>query len=240
MLHSLKQLTIAMHNYHETHNSFPPGWLSRHPTDPSGGESWGWAPQLITFIDANNWYAEVYAPRQFPPDAGHEYDTSISLFLCPTAESPPTNPHYHGYATANYAAVNGGNLGHVSDESPSRANGIFGENSTISFDQITDGTANTLLFGERRMHASGAAAGIWMRSINHDGTAGDGTAVAGVCHRDAMLNDFTNPDAFSSAHDGGAHFAFADCSTRFISQNIAPEVYERLAGINDGVVDKDF
>lgn len=73
-----------------------------------------------------------------------------------------------------------------------------------------------------------------MRSVNEAGDGDDGTAVAGICDRAAMVNDVTNADAFSSLHTDGANFLMADGSVRFINETIEAEVYERLAGIADG------
>lgn len=127
--------------------------------------------------------------------------------------------------------MHGGGIAAVFD-GPHRGNGVFGESSSVTMSDIRDGTEQTFLLGERRL-SEGFHGAIWMRSINHAGNAGDGTAVAGVCDRRAMLNDPTSPDAFSSAHQRGANFAMADGSVRFVQNDIDPRVYERLAGIAD-------
>jgi prepilin-type processing-associated H-X9-DG protein len=80
----------------------------------------------------------------------------------------------------------------------------------------------------------GRGAGIWLRSVNAAGNGPDGTAIAGVCHHTARINDLTNPEAFNSEHDGGANFLFADGQVRFISETIDAATYESLASRADG------
>ena len=155
------------------------------------------------------------------------------MTLCPSDSSAKTNRFYAGYATSNYPAVHGGGIRTVNDDLDHPGNGLFGEASSVTLEDITGGTGSTFLLGERSLRETGNAGAIWMRSINRAGTGGDGSAVAGICDRSAMINDFTNADAFSSSHDGGVHFLMTDGSVRFFNEAIQASVYERLATIDD-------
>lgn len=152
------------------------------------------------------------------------------------ATSPPAEP---GYTLNNYPVVHGA-ARRVGDTIPDNGNGLFGEASSVTVDDITDGTSQTFAIGERRLTDSGNAGAIWMRSTDRHGTAGDGTSVAGVCHRTVRLNDLTHADAFSSNHEGGAHFLLADGTVRFISEEIDAATYEHLAHRSDGQDVSDF
>jgi prepilin-type processing-associated H-X9-DG protein len=112
-----------------------------------------------------------------------------------------------------------------------KSRGIFARNSSVGIRDVTDGTSNTVLTGERGF-ASGAA--IWV-------------GVTDNSHEDDTLTDCSHrsrPNAgwssFSSRHGGGVHVLICDGSVRFISDAIdskpAPEMgtFQKLGCRNDG------
>lgn len=46
---NLKQLGLAMHNYHGTFGVLPPGWFQTHPEDPTNADSWAWSVSLLPY-----------------------------------------------------------------------------------------------------------------------------------------------------------------------------------------------
>lgn len=46
---NLKQVGLGLHNYHDYHQTLPAGWLSAHPADPSGAESWAWGVPILPY-----------------------------------------------------------------------------------------------------------------------------------------------------------------------------------------------
>lgn len=118
-------------------------------------------------------------------------------------------------------------------------NGIFYANSSTQSKDIVDGTSKVFLLGEtkyaRHEVASGANALFWDSSFN-PGTGAEPTghtaalnAINSSTHDPSKSTDwgiFTS--TFGSNHPGGCQFAMADASVRFVSQNIALDVYRLL------------
>jgi prepilin-type processing-associated H-X9-DG protein len=119
----------------------------------------------------------------------------------------------------------------VSNDQP--GTGVFAASRGLRLDQIHDGAAQTFALGERATQTASRGAGIWMRSTNAARNGPDATAVAGICHETARLNDPLHPAAFGSSHASGAHFLFADGKVRFIHEMIDPALYASLADRGD-------
>jgi prepilin-type processing-associated H-X9-DG protein len=109
------------------------------------------------------------------------------------------------------------------------SHGVFMENASKRMQDITDGSSNTLLLGERDTQICRSGSWIGVRNPNGTGAQGIYTVTATVHVR---LNTPDPPNAwnasdgsgclsgFSSLHPGGANFALADGSVRFIINNI--------------------
>jgi prepilin-type processing-associated H-X9-DG protein len=108
---------------------------------------------------------------------------------------------------------------------------MFYENSRVRLRDVRDGTSQTLLFGERTYRqpevngctldtwdwgAWGAATGVIydMGDTHGSSRVPINTVCASTVGQDDRLN------AFGSMHSGGANFAFADGSVRFIAQDL--------------------
>jgi prepilin-type N-terminal cleavage/methylation domain-containing protein/prepilin-type processing-associated H-X9-DG protein len=158
---NLRQLGLAMHQYHDIYYSFPSGYLNRvSPKTPSvPGFLFRWSEQAMAtpFIEQSNLYSSLDltiplymnpAGQVFPvnqPGVAHK----IPLYLCPSdfgksadLDFGPTN-----YAGCLGSGANGG--------SRTIADGVFYNNSHISFAAITDGTSNTALMCEQILGPGG-------------------------------------------------------------------------------------
>src|SRR5262245_61409186 len=64
---NLKQLGLAMHNYHDTHGGFPVGYYDLTPWPPGyqtpqgldHGPGWGWGAFLLPFLEQGNVYNQI-------------------------------------------------------------------------------------------------------------------------------------------------------------------------------------
>ncbi|MDB5385806.1 MAG: hypothetical protein JWM11_1452 [Planctomycetaceae bacterium] len=129
---NLKQIGLALHNYHKTWNTFPPGGV----VDAQRVPYHCWTTAIDCYLEASPWYSEVnFAvpwddPTQLDHFLRHRYDV---VWKNPRIDSVP--PRKDGLPVAQYA----GN------------SWILFRNSSITLKQIDD-AANTLLTAEARGH----------------------------------------------------------------------------------------
>jgi len=154
---NLKQIGLALHNYHDTFLTFPPGYISRdvtrmEPASAETGPGFSWATMILPMLEQGN----VYSSLDFSQDAIDPVNIAVgSLYLpafrCPTDPGPDrfSLPNRLLLGTSNYVGIYG--YGSIT-MMPGDGNGVFYRNSRIRFRDITDGTSNTICVGER-MHA---------------------------------------------------------------------------------------
>lgn len=125
-------------------------------------------------------------------------------------------------------------------------NGLFGRNSDVRQSEISDGASKTIAIGERcdRNYAAVWAGGnTWNRCGFADNQMVLGTAFYPINDAPTYRNvdcDGEGSVNFSSYHHGGANFAFADGSVRFLVQTIDSHALRRLARRDDGENPGDF
>ena len=115
--------------------------------------------------------------------------------------------------------------------------GVIYSRSEVKLAQITDGTSNTLMLGEKYLMTDHYYSGL---EPSDDGTpyAGHGNDVVKSANASSLpMQDrdgyllYVN---FGSAHDNGCHFALCDGSVRMLNYSIDPTTYGRLGSRNDG------
>jgi prepilin-type processing-associated H-X9-DG protein len=172
-INNLKQLGLALHNYHSAHDSYPGIYAGRRTSDLQLASTWGcWSPQalLLPFLEQS----VVYNACNFSiinKDNGDgaavnwtAYDTRIKSFLCPSSLLPNgTNDtfNFNGKDTGNnYFASVGPGLTFAAWET-AQPQGLFmvqpnpewgwgGAGKTVGIRDVIDGTSNTIAFGEWR------------------------------------------------------------------------------------------
>lgn len=130
---------------------------------------------------------------------------------------------------------------------------MFYGNSKIRMRDITDGTSNTLMIGEREAKSNSARRdGIWVGTngskANYFDSIGHGYAIAptGSSNSGNRARTRINYDggssniAYSSFHKGGAQFVLADGSVRFLSENLNTGTFRWLGQRDDGRVLGEF
>lgn len=153
-LNNLKQLGLAMHNYHDTMSCFPPGKGSG-PWGPNPGTDWeSWyflsvSYQALAYYEQGNVYQLFEARKNLPraetwDNAGAPARMRLSVFICPSSRLLS-----NGYPGTNYlwctgSMIESGGCNTV----PRGANGIIAHDVGRRMAEITDGTSNTILTGE--------------------------------------------------------------------------------------------
>lgn len=244
---NLKQLGLAMHNYHDMASALPPP-LRTEFLDT------GWQTDILPFIEQGALY-DLIAPNANRQGAasGSALDSVLSTkrvapYLCPSIpiidhwSSLTTRTHY----TLHYYGINGPSGTNVTtgkayrcgegwtDPNNTAANQfgimsfqgvLFRENYRGSFSHpslraIIDGLSNTYLLGEIAW-AGNTIYRPWARSGFED-TRGrlHYTSKPVVYPLGARISSPTNHTSFGSEHPGGANFVMADASVRFVPETI--------------------
>lgn len=99
---NLKQLGLAMHNYHDVYNSFPPAWTALHP-HPQSEPRFGWTASLLPYIEEAPLYNQLDFHKGIPLD-DPVIETEIPMLRCPTDPAPAVNPLRSNMGTSNYSA----------------------------------------------------------------------------------------------------------------------------------------
>jgi prepilin-type N-terminal cleavage/methylation domain-containing protein/prepilin-type processing-associated H-X9-DG protein len=227
-LNNLKQIGLASHAYHDAYKGLPPGY-SAAAAYPATTPGWGWAAYILPYIEQQNLYQQINFTK--PVEIQAAIQGMIPVYLCP-ADIPPPGPFAVTDATftticmaapSSYAATCGGDDTDVDDPSGS---GIFYRNSKTRLTDITDGTSNTTMVGERAWaQANGIWAGAPNNAVLRPGAlnAWQTTTAPAPClvlGHNNWINITTDSDGglddYSSNHTGGANLLFADGSVRFI------------------------
>ncbi len=211
---NLKQLDLAIENYHGTYGNFPTAAMPNPHLPPEKRLSWIFS--IVPFVEAGplysrmdykkGWEAEenrfdtpTYVPR-FLQCPGHSQPT-------PTGIPPPTC--YLGIAGIGTKAIN-------LPSEDSRA-GFFGYERTLQREDLNDRAGSILMLAE-----TSKTSGAWTAagSPTTRGLIPDGAPYIGIGGQ------------FGGNHPHGANAVFADGSVRYIEQSIDPAVWEAMATLS--------
>lgn len=244
---NIKQLGLALHNYHDTFKSFPPGWVDQNQ---STAANWAWSIYLFPNIEQGNLYqllevGDVQLGQALDdPNKLRLMTTPLQAFRCPSDTAPDINNrklllselgNLQRTAVSSYMAANGGGDWTYDQD----VDGSFARNSRVRIRDFQDGTSNTIMIGERAWELQVPNSTTGNDQCNAGNVYGVSADPAIGIHLQRMVMakglfgmNQTGPDltvspvipicarSFSSRHAGGAQFLLGDGGVRFVSENI--------------------
>jgi prepilin-type N-terminal cleavage/methylation domain-containing protein len=196
---NMKQLGLALHNYHDTYKAFPAGYIYR---GGNGRPNYGWAVNIMPFMEQQPFY-DTLDPGTIPlqarvtaaaAGAGVDRDllqTRFESHRCPSDAGPSSGlaegVNFGGVsafrvAISNYLACAG-----WSGQSSTTANpqdpylyptqkndsgGMFWGSSYLTFSHALDGSSNTIFVAEREWKKNRAGTWIGVGDNNSYGATG--------------------------------------------------------------------
>jgi len=199
---NLKDIGIGLHNYHDIFATCPPAFLPDEHSRPI--QSWRLLISLY-LLQIHRLHPFHEYDRRQPWDNPKNKELAFGFvasygnpFHCSSGATDPKQ------ATTDFVAI-------VGKET------AFNLDSPVSFDEIKDGLANTIVIGELAKSDI-----FWTepRDLNFDGMS-------------FRIND-PSGNCISSSHPGGALALFADGSVHFVSNSADPNIIRQLCARNDG------
>lgn len=220
---NLKQIGLAMHNYHDTYGRFPPQAIR----SKDGKPLLSWRVALLPFLEQNDLYRQfrldepwdsehnrrllqnmpaVYVDPHLP--AGR-LEPGLTTFLVPLTRQPPA---IHVPLDEKQRRQP------TRTPQPREPVAPFDVPEGTPFQWITDGSSNTILV----VRVAPAAAVPWTKP------------------EDWVLDDAQPLKNLGSVENGRGPVAFGDGSVRVLPENLAARVFRLLVLMNDGQPVGDF
>jgi prepilin-type N-terminal cleavage/methylation domain-containing protein/prepilin-type processing-associated H-X9-DG protein len=210
---NLRQIGIALNNYHAAKQTFPTGCTDR------GGNQWSWSTFLLPFLEEANIGVQLnlqygYSSPQNQPATSQ----IVVVYLCPSTVRMATDRqgNYTGsgtltastwHATTDYGGMYGAGL------LPPVGNGVMLYDRSICARQITDGLSHTIVVAEDTG-----------RGAKLDGEWADGE---NIFDQTVQVNQLQDNEIWSD-HPGGAQVLMCDASVHFFAETVSSLVLSPL------------
>ncbi|QDT31578.1 DUF1559 domain-containing protein [Thalassoglobus polymorphus] len=242
---NLMQIGLALHSYHHTHQTLPPGTInSTGPIDNVGnGYHFSWTTQILPYMDEHLAYRKLDFEKSIYDPANNEVIARTSqTFMCPSSSSG--NHSYAGCYNDTEQPIDMEN------------NGVLYLNSRVRFRDVTDGRHATIMVGEVRSIESWAyGTKSTLRNMSQMNSNLDSAMYQRTSERDyygipevdldemiesGEIDPNKHVGGFLSWHTDGSHFCFVDGAVKFISERTDQQVLLNLGNRHDGNLLEQF
>jgi len=284
-VNNLKQVGLALHQYHDLKGNLPAAitesifvngaWTlvdyKSNPPKMTDYQWTSWMTRILPFVEQKGMYDAMVAayaqqpqfpptsqdPWKYPPHTG--LSTVLNIYKCPSDDREYLAQYAQGLKVAftAYLAVNGRNL---RDFNNPQFHGMMSWNSKVALLDVTDGTSNTIMVGERPPSWDlvfgwwYAGAGQWDYNYSPLHNSGSLDVSLGAAELNIKTNGIAQMNAcptgphsygpgtilnpcdqfhFWSLHSGGSNFLFGDGAVRFVTYDAAP-ILSKLATASGG------
>lgn len=181
-MNNMRQIGLAMHQYHDAHGCFPAAYLTKpggdlvhgNP-DPSTGDSgpgWAWLSRLLPHLEQSPLFSSMN--QNLPcwmPDQRTSVETIVSSYLCPSSDAGTGRVQVVFAIGGKISTTQIGSTHYVANagqfnvwNNPAAdlstvANGPLYRNSRTTMAHVTDGLSQTIFAGE---HASSLSPKVWV------------------------------------------------------------------------------
>ena len=216
-INNLKQLGVAMHNYHSAIGTFPLGASLNAYAPPGsyyGWTNWSANALMLNYLEQAPLYNAInfnFAPEPAPePDnpnlaysAGPAtnstvYNTKLAVFLCPS-DGNAGQTNINSYSASVGTTTTNAGAGDNSINVIGKSTGVFAMQRCYAIADVTDGTANTIAYSENLVGVPGSISGQ---------TRGNGTGNSGST-KASGINDVSSVGLAAVQTD------LAACSTKY-------------------------
>ncbi|QDV14611.1 hypothetical protein CA51_45190 [Rosistilla oblonga] len=257
---NMKQLGLAMHNYHDTFRKFPYGYVDSGMVTRKRD---CWMQRLLPFFEEGN-MQDLY--EQQNPEWIMDVDVTIkdrqiAALLCPSDTATP-GLGANGGVRSGGAGFQGNYVMCTGDQymyHTARGRGLIYAYSDTKFSSVTDGTSTSLMGGESIRGGGdtggwGGAGGYWgggrWGGYGFTAMEAPNTPVPdqhytckSTTYRDlpciSLIGADETRNSLRSRHPGGVQCFRIDGSTQFLSETIQLDVYRAMATIDNGEVVSD-
>jgi prepilin-type N-terminal cleavage/methylation domain-containing protein len=249
---NLKQIGLALHNYHDVNGTLPPGGTT------AGTQGLSYLVLILPFVEQSNLHKPFNLKEAYNTPTNSALGLQpVSTYQCPVApelyteasfefvgDKKPFTAHYVANQGPKNPPANTYRVGPPVTQGAMALQGVMGMDTKYRFADITDGTSNTFLIGElafKLPNVPPAGYRSWTRGCWNGDPDLQCTFSKNVrfALNSTLYNGSNNYNdmSFGSVHPGGASFALCDASVRFVNESISMTVYWSTASRNGNEVE---